>query len=262
MKRTIKTLYFSPTNGTKKIVRAIASSIQSEYTEYDITLPEQRKAPIHFTENDLVIIGLPTYAGRVPKLLLPFLSSITGNNALCVCVATYGNRDYEDALLEQYDLFTQRGFTVCSAATFVTEHSATNKLATARPNAEDLTLAAEFGSKILNSIATLSSSGPISLSLPGHRPYVEKNIAMPPMTPETTEACIKCGFCAKHCPTGAIDFESYTEIKSESCIKCNSCVKRCPVHAKSITHEAYHNMQTMLIQNFSTVQKKPEFFMA
>lgn len=263
MNKTLKVLYFSPTNGTKQIIKSIATSISSSYEEFDITLPQNRVNKITFFDDDLVIIGMPTYAGRVPRLLHPYLEKITAHNTLGVFVSTYGNRDYEDALLEQYDLLTSKGFIGLGAATFITEHSSTNQLATARPNIDDLKTASDFGLSISNRLKEINASSDLhTLSLPGNRPYVTKNITMPPMAPETNEKCVTCGICVKHCPTSAIDFSDCKTIDASKCIKCNSCVKRCPLHAKAIVHDAYRSMQNMLITNFASPQKSPELFLA
>lgn len=263
MNKNLKILYFSPTNGTKKIVKAIAESIDSNYEEFDITLPQNRANNIAFSSDDLVIIGMPTYAGRFPRLLHSYLDKITANNTLGIFITTYGNRDYEDALLEQYDIFTAKGFLGLGAATFITEHSSTSKLATGRPDAEDLKTASYFGCEIIKRLKTINSVSDLnSLTLPGKIPYVEKNI--PPMlfAPATNEKCVTCGICAKHCPTSAIDFSDCRTINISKCIKCNSCVKRCPLNAKAITSEPYKNMQNMLITNFAHNKKEPEIFLA
>lgn len=263
MNKDLKILYFSPTDGTKKIIKTIASSINSNYDEFDITLPKNRVNDIEFCDNDLVIIGTPTYAGRFPKILTSYLDKIKANNTLAVFITTYGNRDYEDALLEQYDIFTSKGFVALGAATFITEHSSTNKVATGRPNNDDLKIASDFGIDILNRLKEINSLSDLNiLSLPGNKPYIVKKLAMPVIIPETNEKCVTCGICAKHCPTSAIDFSDCKTIEASKCIKCNSCVKRCPLNAKAITHEAYKNMQNMLITNFANKQRNPELFLA
>ena len=263
MNKNLKILYFSPTNGTKKIVKAIAESIDSTYEELDITLPQNRANNIAFSSDDLVIIGMPTYAGRFPRLLHSYLDKITANNTLGIFITTYGNRDYEDALLEQYDIFTAKGFLGLGAATFITEHSSTSKLATGRPDAEDLKTASYFGCEIIKRLKTINSVSDLnSLTLPGKIPYVEKNIPPMPFAPATNEKCVTCGICAKHCPTSAIDFSDCRTINISKCIKCNSCVKRCPLNAKAITSEPYKNMQNMLITNFAHNKKEPEIFLA
>lgn len=70
MNKNVKVLFFSPTDGTKKIVRSIATSINPIFEEFNLTLPQNRLNAISFSSDDLVIIGMPTYAGRFPKLLL------------------------------------------------------------------------------------------------------------------------------------------------------------------------------------------------
>lgn len=263
MNKNLKLLYFSPTNGTKKIVRSIAHSIASNYEEFDITLPQNRVNGINFSKNDLVIIGMPTYAGRFPSLLHDYISKITGSNTLGIFISTYGNRDYEDALLEQYDIFTSKGFIPLGAATFVTEHSSTSQLANGRPHIEDLKIASDFGTALASRLQEINTLSDLkTLSLPGSSPYIVKNMPMPPMVPETTEKCVTCGICAKHCPTSAIDFSDCRTIDPTKCIKCNSCIKRCPLQAKAMTHEAYKNMQNMLITNFSNTARTPEVFLA
>jgi menaquinone-dependent protoporphyrinogen IX oxidase len=68
-------MYFSATDTTKKIVTGIASKIsenidkQITINDKDFTLPDARKKPMSFTEHDLVVVGLPVYAGRVPNVL-------------------------------------------------------------------------------------------------------------------------------------------------------------------------------------------------
>lgn len=261
MLKKLNLLYFSPTDGTKKVVKSIAKGMNYDYKEFNITLPENRVDDLFFDENDLVIIGMPTYAGRFPKLLTSYLDKITCNKSLAVFIATYGNRDYEDSLLEMRDLFENKGFIGVAAATFITEHSSTEKLATNRPNAEDLNIAYDFGVQIKHRLESLDNLNEIkSLELPGQFPYVVKNIAMPPMTPDTNNTCVTCGICAKHCPTAAIDFDDCKTIDANKCIKCRSCVKRCPFNSKEFTHPGYKNMQNMLETNFAHIVRTPEIF--
>ena len=261
MKKNLNLLYFSPTDGTKKVVKEIAKGMNLEYRDFNITLPENRKDEICFDKNDIVIIGTPTYAGRFPKLLYPYVEKIKGNNSLAVFVATYGNRDYEDSLLELKNIFEDNGFKTLAASTFVTEHSSTSKLATKRPNEKDLSIAYEFGEKIKAKLDNLNNLVELKyINVPGKFPYVVKNIPMVPMAPETNDTCVNCGICAKHCPTSAIDFDNCKNIDENKCIKCCSCIKRCPFNSKKIEHIAFKNMQNMLETNFAHIERNPEIF--
>jgi len=51
---------------------------------------------------------MPVYAGRVPALAVERLKGIKTSGVKCVIVAVYGNRAYEDALVEMQDVATER----------------------------------------------------------------------------------------------------------------------------------------------------------
>ncbi len=51
---------------------------------------------------------MPVYAGRVPALAVERLKGIKTSGVKCVIVAIYGNRAYEDALVEMQDVATER----------------------------------------------------------------------------------------------------------------------------------------------------------
>ena len=258
--KNLNLLYFSPTDGTKKVVKEIANGIGSEYKEFDITLAQNRTQELFFDENDLVIIGVPTYAGRFPKLLKSSLDKISCNKAMAVFAVTYGNRDYEDSLLETKYLFESKGFVGLAGAVFVAEHSSTSKLATNRPNSDDLKIAYDFGVKIKDRLESLNDVSELKLEVPGNFPYVEKNLPQVPMAPETDDTCVNCKICAKHCPTSAIDLEDCKKIDPTKCIRCCSCVKRCPFNSKKFTHPGFTNMKNMLETNFADVVRMPEIF--
>ena len=253
--KNLNLLYFSPTDGTKKIVKEIANGIGYGYKEFDITLPQNRIENLFFAENDLIIIGVPTYAGRFPKLLKGYLDKISCNKAMAVFVATYGNRDYEDSLLEMKDLFESKGCVGIAAGVFVAEHSSTN-----RPNNDDLNIARDFGVQIKNKLHNLNDVSELKLEVPGNFPYVEKNMPQVLMAPETDNTCVNCKICTKHCPTSAIDFNDCKTIDAAKCIRCCSCVKRCPVNSKKFTHPAFINMKNMLESNFADIVHMPEIF--
>ena len=203
---------------------------------------------------------MPTYAGRFPKLLKSYLDKISCNKAMAVFAVTYGNRDYEDSLLETKYLFESKGFVGLAGAVFVAEHSSTSKLATNRPNSDDLKIAYDFGVKIKDRLENLNDVSELKLEVPGNFPYVEKNLPQVPMAPETDDTCVNCKICAKHCPTSAIDLEDCKKIDPTKCIRCCSCVKRCPFNSKKFTHPGFTNMKNMLETNFADVVRMPEIF--
>jgi len=76
-------VYFSPTETSQETVLAIAEGTS-----------------IPFRDIDLVIAGLPVYAGRLPGCLDDFFTGLNGDSTPAVAVVIYGNREYNDALTE------------------------------------------------------------------------------------------------------------------------------------------------------------------
>lgn len=251
---SIYAVYYSPTDNTKKIVDAIALGMSDEATFISFTTPKDREKAYSFSKDDIVVVGLPVYGGRVPKMVLPFLKSLKGNNARAVAVITYGNRAYEDALLELCDILNEVGFITTSAGAFIGEHSINNLIAKGRPNGDDIELAMSFGKGII------SANSYSKVVVPGNYPYIEKENKGLKLAPITTDACLSCGLCAKSCPVEAIDFNDYTKVDSNKCIKCHSCVSKCPVAAKVFNQLELKKMQDMMYNSFGTIEKEPEIY--
>ncbi len=87
-----------------------------------------------------MVFGTPTYAGRVPNVLLKYLATVKGNGAAAMPVVTFGNRAFDDSLIELRDILRDNGFRPFAAAAFVGEHSFSTTLAAGRPDADDLRL--------------------------------------------------------------------------------------------------------------------------
>ncbi|MEG0011982.1 MAG: EFR1 family ferrodoxin [Muribaculaceae bacterium] len=247
---------FSPTGSTYRVLRNIASAIYTQNIEIDISVktPDEE----HFNQDDLVIVGVPVYAGRVPEIATKRLNSLHGNETPTVIIATYGNRHYDDALLELKEIMQYRGFKPLAGATIVTQHSIVPSIAKGRPDNLDIQLIANFATKIADKIANITDiSTQEELVIPGNKPY--KPYKKIPFVPHANRSCKECGLCAKKCPMGAISIDNPHITNKELCISCMRCISICPTHSRKLYwHERYLSKRAIIKRCID--RKEPEFF--
>jgi ferredoxin len=232
-------IYFSPTHTTRIIVEAIAQGFQSEHIiPYDLTLPQSKTRMFDKLGSELAIIGVPVYSGRVPEDAIDRLRRIRANDTPAVIVVLYGNRDYNDALLELKDLSVETGFKPVAGGAFVGEHSwATEEtpIAAGRPDTEDLQKAEAFGRLIRDKLIEFKTTDDIlPLNVPGKYPH-RKRMQPRNTSPVTSESlCTLCHTCEEVCPTAAIAVDDAVETDPGLCILCCACVKNCPTQARAM----------------------------
>lgn len=226
----------------------------------DLTPPGTEDVMHDLTRDELTIIASPVYGGRIPSTAIERLKNLRADGSPAVLVVVYGNRAYEDALLELKDLATGLGFKAVAGAAFIGEHSYSTPetpIATGRPDEADLEKARAFGAKVKAKLDRLTSIP--RLVVPGNRPYKERRVREP-RSPETEpDTCILCGTCARICSTGVVTVSEAVKTEKEGCISCTACVKNCPTGARHWGDEGVKKMAEWLHTNYSA-RKEPEFF--
>ena len=242
--------HFSPTGGTRKVADAIAAGFQTPVVEMDLTKAD---SAVTLGENDALMAVLPVYAGRVPQISLERLSVLKGAGQKAVAVVVYGNREFDDALLETKDALEANGFRVIAAAAFIAEHSIARSIAAGRPNTEDEALCRQFAADVM---AKADDAAPIQV--PGNTPY--KELKPSAFHPPANENCVQCGVCAQQCPVGAIPLDDPSRTDNDLCINCMRCVQVCPQHCRSLP-DAFLAMVTQMLNQNAAGYKKPVIFL-
>jgi ferredoxin len=259
-------VYFSPTGTTQRSITAFVEGMSVATEIIDLTLPKTRKGfSRSFSKNELVSVGLPVYGGRLPIDLEDFFSGLQGSNTPAVAVVEYGNREFDDAMVELKMRLEERGFVVKAGAAFIGEHTFSVKIASGRPDAGDLAIATEFGEKVVASIRKNASG---RLTLKGNYPFVKKgydpkvHLEFPPHPRLTTnDDCTQCGLCAENCPWGAIDPADCRIRNYSKCMICYRCLKNCPVNAIEMTNEKYKEYLPQFEKRLNAMRKEPELFL-
>ena len=252
-------VYFSPSETTKTVINALSRSF-SDYPSEDIDLTryENRQKKYEFKDSDLVIIGAPAYAGRVPAPMVEALGKFHGINTPVVLIATYGNKALDDTLMELYKNVIDKGFIPVAAGVFPCQHTFLPELAQGRPDQQDFEAIHFFGEELRERLRLAVSYAMEALEIPGSFPYKKPPMGIFPFQVETSEYCIYCMLCADVCPMQVISHENPYTIDHQACIRCGSCIRICPAQAKSFTEKPFKALQDKL-RGFTEDRQEPWF---
>lgn len=262
----VNAVYISPTGNVKKVTSAIAERaakvLDVPLGSDDFTLPETRGSVRNYGSDELVIFGTPVYAGRVPNKFLPFVQELfKADGALAVPVVCFGNRNFDNALIELRNQLELNGFHTIAGAGVVTEHVFSDQLAPGRPDGGDMEQLKQFAEEIAAKTSSIDADNiPAPITVRGDDPvgpyYTPLGIDGKPAVflkakPKTKEdICTGCGTCVKTCPMGSISAEDPSQVTG-ICIKCHACIKKCPTGAKYFDDPAFLSHVEMLRSNYS-----------
>ncbi|MGL5683981.1 MAG: EFR1 family ferrodoxin [Marinifilaceae bacterium] len=248
---TANLIYFSATGTTEKIINQVVKDVAFQrVNRYPLQVEDKIK---HFNNQEIAVFALPVYSGRIPEFATTLLAKYKGNNTPAIIVTVYGNRDFDDALIELRDIVTQNGFKVISAAAFIAQHSIFPKVATNRPNAQDLALISTFGKNSVESIEAVINSTDVLQVKGNNTPY--RDIKAVPLKPQVSGKCNKCGKCSKQCPVEAINLELTNKCDAEKCISCGRCIHVCPQNARKFGGLLYFVASKMFTRKYSEYQQ-------
>ncbi|MFV0418159.1 MAG: 4Fe-4S binding protein [Dysgonomonas sp.] len=253
--KKVHLIYFSPALSTRKIVRSVGNAISNSIKEYDIT--QGLSEDLIIKDDALVIFGIPVYSGRVPALATQYLHKIKGSSTPAVLVCVYGNREYEDALLELKNITQQNGFRPIAAGAFIARHSIFPNVAINRPDKQDDEKIADFAKQCTSAYQTHKDSAK-ELEVKGNYPYRETSKI--PLIPKGDSKCDNCGTCTKMCPVNAIPESNPKKTDKDLCISCARCITVCPQHSRKFRGLIYSIARKKLESAYSVTRKEPEFF--
>lgn len=247
---------FSPTGGAAKAAEVVADALGDSKSLVDLTDSTRDFSSVVMDEGEVALIAAPCFAGRVPAVAMERLASIAGNGVPCVVMNVYGNRAFDDALLEMADGARKAGFNVVAGIAAIAEHSIMHQFAAGRPDKTDSERLAELAAVVRRALD--EGRAVEAPAIPGNRPYLKAKAI--PLVPAYAGSCSRCGRCAADCPTAAIDGETLRADK-ERCIACMRCVVECPDDARKV-NSLMVKAASLAIKKEAEKPKDPELFSA
>lgn len=250
MSDKMEVYYFSPTGGTKRVSSIFADAMKKEVIWHDLG---SKETMMEKPEGEMIVVAAPVFGGRIPSVVREKIEKLSGIGKKAVTIAVYGNRAYEDALLEMNDILIKCGFTVIASGAFVAQHSMALEVGAGRPDEEDEKEICKFAESVKNSTSAEN------VHVPGNRPYKpEMNM---PAAPISLPSCTRCGKCVIVCPTNAVSVTDGAVITdTEKCILCMACTRVCAEQARILPPPLQQKMEQKL-GALKDVRNKNEMFL-
>lgn len=245
--------YFSPTGGTEKAGRIFCEGISEKVKEINLC---EKKGELEQPESDLVVAAAPVFGGRIPEIVSEKLKKLEGKGKKAVTLVVYGNRAYEDALLELNHVMEGQGFQIIASAALIAQHSIVPEVGQGRPDQADKMEILDFSRKVLEK---LDKGIQAVEKVPGNYPYKDgMHVQVPPIS---LSACSQCRKCENICPTDAIRMEDgVMKTNGEKCILCMACTAACSIHARILPQPLQETMNEKL-GALKDIRRENEFYL-
>lgn len=253
MNRALTSISFSPGGTTAQVADQIAKQISSSVHKIDL-MEKTAVSEKQFTQEDIVIVSVPVFAGRIPEASAHMLRKLKGDQTPAIAAVVYGNRAYEDALLELTELLKEQGFLITGAAAVIARHSIFPKVAQNRPDSSDIAKISEFAKNCKAAIET-NTINPVTV--PGKTPYRESGSIG--LFPKGNSKCDGCKACVAVCPVNAIPEGNPRDTDQEKCITCTACIYACPRGARKFRGFKYQ-LGARAFKKKCAAYLEPEFF--
>ena len=246
-------IFFSPSGTSQKVAERIVNNFSEKKENCNLLHFKSEK---ELSSDDVAVVVMPVFAGRIPKTARKRLSKIKGDNTPAIAVVNYGNAHVTDSLLELVDLLNENKFNVIAAASTVSHHSIFDGIAVGRPDGEDLKKIDEFSQKCMEK---LYSNESLKCEIPGNRPYTDYK-QLPFEISCDDSICTFCYDCISVCPENAIGENDPIETDLEACSRCTACISICPENARRFSGEAFEAKKPAF-ENANSKRKEPEFYL-
>lgn len=251
-------IYFSAKGRTEECANWIAESIQSEISNTNL-LRDLSCSPIEFSQDDVLLLSMPVYGGFIPRICLNPLTRLRGNNTPAIIAAVYGNRNYDDALIQMKRILTNQGFHCFAAGAFIAEHSIFPDIASGRPDSADKAAMRQFADRCKTLLKEWDKWDGKELTVPGNASYDSTAFHGVPFQPNGDETCSSCCACVSVCPMSAISAANPRLTDKALCISCGACIHVCPAGSRNYQGQAYE-AASKTFEAECSARKEPETF--
>lgn len=222
-------------------------------------LKKAPSGPVDIPAEDVLLLSMPVYGGFIPPICTPWVAQLRGHGTPAVIAAVYGNRHYDNALLQMKDLLEARGFRVIAAGAFLAEHSIFPQVAQGRPDADDRAAMTAFGQACVRLLQEDWRAAP-AIQLPGDPGYEAPQPKPAGMFPTADKNCIQCRACAGLCPGRAIQRAQPQDTDPNKCVQCGACIRICPTQARNYHSDSWKERAPVFAEKCAEYRKPETFF--